>query len=153
MRLDAAFAFRYDRWNGIARLMVEIASPLVHQQCQILHHAVADSVESEVVVTGRVGTPVRLTFASFHRGKDDGEELCGGYGFVVYPGGEDGGGELGERFGADGAAQGEVGPRVAGGDEPEVSLAWLRLDVEREAELAACQSHGLPEQGAANHGV
>lgn len=88
-----------------------------------------------------------------HCCEEEGEELCGGDGFVLYPGGEDGGGELGECFGADGAAQGEVGPRVAGGDEPEVSLPGLRLDVEREAELAASQSHGLPEHGAANHGV
>lgn len=88
-----------------------------------------------------------------HRGEEEGKEFCGGDGFVVYPGGEDGGGELGERFGADGAAQGEVGARVTGGDEPEVALAGLRLDVELKAELAASQSHGLPEQGAANHGV
>ena len=88
-----------------------------------------------------------------HCCEEEGEELCGGDGFVLYPGGEDGGGELGERFGADGAAQGEVGPRVAGGDEPEVALPGLRLDVELKAELAASQSHGLPEQGAANHGV
>ena len=60
---------------------------------------------------------------------------------------------MGERFGADGAAQGEVGSLVTGGDEPEVALAWLRLEVELKAELAASQSHGLPEQGAANHGV
>ena len=88
-----------------------------------------------------------------HCCEEEGEELCGGDGFVVYPGGEDGGGELGERIGADGAAQGEVGARVTGGDEPEVSLPGLRLDVELKAELAASQSHGLPEQGAANHGV
>ena len=30
IRLDAAFAFRYDRRYGIAQLMVLIASPLVH---------------------------------------------------------------------------------------------------------------------------
>ena len=88
-----------------------------------------------------------------HRGEEEGEELCGGYGFVLCPGGEDGGGELGERFGADGAAQGEVGPRVAGGDEPEVSLPGLRLDVEMKAELFAGEGNNLPEHGAANHGV
>lgn len=88
-----------------------------------------------------------------HCCEEEGEELCGGDGFVLYPGGEDGGGELGERFGADGAAQGEVGPRVAGGDEPEVSLPGLRLDVEMKAELFAGEGNNLPEHGAANHGV
>lgn len=88
-----------------------------------------------------------------HCCEEEGEELCGGDGFVVYPGGEDGGGELGERFGADGAAQGEVGARVTGGDEPEVAGFRLGLDVEMEAELFAGEGNNLPEQGAANHGV
>lgn len=88
-----------------------------------------------------------------HCCEEEGEEICGGDGFVVYPGGEDGGGELGKCFGANGAAQGEVGARVTGGDEPEVSLAWLRLDVEMEAEFFAGEGNNLPEQGAANHSV
>lgn len=79
--------------------------------------------------------------------------LFRGYGFVLCPSGEDGGGELGERFGADGAAEGEVGPRVAGGDEPEVSGFRLGVDVELKAELFAGEGNNLPEQGAANHGV
>lgn len=90
---------------------------------------------------------------TLHRFLENRKNFFHGYGFVVYPGGEDGGGELGERFGADGAAQGEVGSLVTGGDEPEVALPGLWLNVELKAELAASQSHGLPEQGAANHGV
>ena len=88
-----------------------------------------------------------------HRGEEEGKDFLCGDGVVFQPSGEDGGGELGERFGADGAAEGEVGPRVAGGDEPEVALAWLRLDVELKAEFFAGESNNLPEQGAANHGV
>lgn len=88
-----------------------------------------------------------------HCCEEEGEELCGGDGFVVCPGGEDGGGELGERFGADGAAQGEVGSLVTGGDEPEVALAGLRLEVEMKAELFAGKGNNLAEQGAANHSV
>ena len=90
---------------------------------------------------------------TLHRVLENRKNFFRGYGFVLCPSGEDGGGELGERFGADGAAEGEVGPRVAGGDEPEVSLPGLRLDVEREAEFFAGEGNNLPEQGAANHGV
>lgn len=90
---------------------------------------------------------------TLHRFLENRKNFFHGYGFVLCPGGEDGGGELGERFGADGAAQGEVGARVAGGDEPEVALAGLRLDVELKAELFAGEGNNLPEQGAANHGV
>ena len=88
-----------------------------------------------------------------HCCEEEGEELCGGDGFVLYPSGEDGGGELGKCFGANGAAQGEVGSRVTGGDEPEVSLPGLRLDVEMKAEFFAGEGNNLLEQGAANHGV
>ena len=82
---------------------------------------------------------------TLHRFLENRKNFFHGYGFVLCPGGEDGGGELGERFGADGAAQGEVGARVAGGDEPEVSLAGLRLDVELKAELFAGEGNNLPE--------
>lgn len=56
---------------------------------------------------------------TLHRFLENRKNFFHGYGFVLCPGGEDGGGELGERFGADGAAQGEVGARVTGGDELE----------------------------------
>lgn len=88
-----------------------------------------------------------------HRGEEEGKDFLCGDGFVFQPSGEDGGGELGERFGADGAAQGEVGPLVTGGDEPEVAGFRLGVDVELKAELFAGKGNNLAEQGAANHGV